>query len=1118
MSGKALQLSKLSQQYDAGAIKKDFDKIQKALNLLSKEQGSLDTRIRNEVLGVRKLRKEMLEVANVAYWTEWFEDVATGEAVAKIIFSSGWNRVADVQYRFTQSSNVADSATWTGLADGGYISFVEQSASEADRYPQGGWYELRIAIPGYGRADKKDTFQAQIRALSDRGDVLAFAENTFDTDKLPDIVSAELYVGPFDGTNYPVYIKGQCDIDSLSIGIGARGTIGDVAALPTSGNPYTSVTFNTLSYDLFTDDEFTIGDDTFVSDGAYSAGSAVAVGVDSVSVSVNIAEASLAYGDWSIDDNIVPGDFATSTKNFTASDKRFDILLGSYPPSTPVYALARAYSLANKLGDVGNPPYTRKKIYTPNEAVPFDINTDIGAGDIAASMLEGAAQRATTRISVRRKTSDPDNTIQYTGEIEYADGTTYQMAGDGTTYQDLTPASTAYYFIFFDPSGDYGEGTTASPTQMLQITTDLAIAGDVTGRRIMVGAMSKAANPGERTFYVLPEAGQMTITAAYMYALSLSAITARLGKLTIGWLESGGGMELGPDITYRSLGTLAALSASGNPITSVTFATLSYSLSSGDKFRVGENIFEANAPATAGSSVAVSVVSVEIDGDIAGATAVTQTLGGIYLDQYNYWYDDGTFRVGDATKYVSWDGANMNVTGSITLEYDDLVDTAGTKPADNATVGATWGTDLASIPATLSVPSGAGLYLSSTHLGYYDGGAWDVYIKNDATFLFSKDANNYISFDGATFKISVGDSSIVFDEDGISTVWYSSDMSAGTVFSAWYHSDGGATSLVREQFVISGVASLHRYAEDRMRGVWYIRAASPIVCKVDGAQSGTLTQLAVKELTTTFEYPGSVYLSDGTELAMTALASAGDTTIYFSSASITASDNAEIYANYESAPDEAGFDLFPSGFGAPGSQIWGYKYPRIRPQGMMDVTDMLSGMGTNCLFSQTATVTIAGTVAGPTTLRGSGEGTYTIPAYTMGAGTVIRYRASGYYQTDGSTISPRLVVGGTIYAGMGLQLATTSASDKGWYSEGEITIRTGGASGTCICQAVHFFETGSPATHPVMFVARANTATQTINTNTTNDMDFQLAWSTGDAGDSISCTNLTFEILRPVHQ
>jgi hypothetical protein len=50
--------------------------------------------------------------------------------------------------------------------------------------------------------------------------------------------------------------------------------------------------------------------------------------------------------------------------------------------------------------------------------------------------------------------------------------------------------------------------------------------------------------------------------------------------------------------------------------------------------------------------------------------------------------------------------------------------------AAGATVGATWGVNLNSIPSTLAAPAGTGLFLDSTHLGYYTANAWKTYIDN----------------------------------------------------------------------------------------------------------------------------------------------------------------------------------------------------------------------------------------------------------------------------------------------------------------------------------------------------------------------------------------------------
>jgi len=73
------------------------------------------------------------------------------------------------------------------------------------------------------------------------------------------------------------------------------------------------------------------------------------------------------------------------------------------------------------------------------------------------------------------------------------------------------------------------------------------------------------------------------------------------------------------------------------------------------------------------------------------------------------------------------------------------------KPDDNADVtGDNMAAAIVNLPATLA---GAGLYADATHLGYYDGAAWQAYIGSDGKFYFKGDANNYIQWDGTAFTV-----------------------------------------------------------------------------------------------------------------------------------------------------------------------------------------------------------------------------------------------------------------------------------------------------------------------------------------------------------------------------
>ncbi len=149
------------------------------------------------------------------------------------------------------------------------------------------------------------------------------------------------------------------------------------------------------------------------------------------------------------------------------------------------------------------------------------------------------------------------------------------------------------------------------------------------------------------------------------------------------------------------------------------------------------------------------------------------------------------FRVGiPAGQGIFWDGTNLSINGSVTitgisglnyaaaatpggaastlagqgalatkssvdLSTGDVTNkslanvdsTASTKLsgiATGATVGATWGTNLGSIPATLGTPSGAGLFLSSTYMGYYAASAWKTYIDSSGNMILGDIAGGNI--------------------------------------------------------------------------------------------------------------------------------------------------------------------------------------------------------------------------------------------------------------------------------------------------------------------------------------------------------------------------------------
>ena len=162
--------------------------------------------------------------------------------------------------------------------------------------------------------------------------------------------------------------------------------------------------------------------------------------------------------------------------------------------------------------------------------------------------------------------------------------------------------------------------------------------------------------------------------------------------------------------------------------------------------------------------------------------------------------------IGEATKYLKYDPTNgMRIAGDITItagsgignlsdagalaekdsvDYDTEVSGAE-KPDDNATVGATWGTDLGNIPATLGTESGAGLYLGATYMGYYDSSTWKTYMDSSGNFYLGG-VDGSLQWNGS--DLTVNNSHLVFGqifgngEDGDHTVTGNETLTADAYY------------------------------------------------------------------------------------------------------------------------------------------------------------------------------------------------------------------------------------------------------------------------------------------------------------------------------------------------
>jgi len=689
-------VSRLSKEYNPNTLKKELDRISRAVNRISAKNEDIDNRISREIVAVRKSVDIATQFSDVQYFTEWYEEESLGRkyAVVKLAFVSGWGKVADVQYRHAEYGNTPETETWTGLLTiPTSIEWVEDDGTGEINYPQGGYYRFRTEIRAYVSRERKAGFQVHIRAVDAGGYALVQESNVFDVDKLPDVMSMSLRVGEYDGANWNVYATGQCDLDSLSVGLSVRSSIGTTGVIAANNTPTITLNFTTLSYDLYIGDVVSIGAYSFAISQDVSAGSGVTVTADASGPSDAIASGTPAYADWSSDeDNLSSLGFSDYQQNLTASNKNFDVLIGQYAPGVPVFAIASAFNELSLAGDSSDKLYQRATITTPQPEYTFDAAVEINDGDITANMLASASQRASVKINLAHKgfTTALEDILTYSGTITWSDGTEYTLSvGDlpnGTPPVPTTPQT--LYYIFHDPDSstdnDSSIHTVSDPETDLQITPNEGLAGDISGRRILVGVYSVGTENGEAAYFVSNT--KVAITAPFVYAAKLSALSADMGTITAGNIAVTANVQWGavagttnaPDdnATYGAiwpdlLGDVAATTA--GTITSIVFNTLNSNVANNQTFTVNGIEFTANGTATAGTSVTVNIDSHVLASDI----------------------DDGT-------------------------------------PAYT-------GGTLADVPIRFGEAPGAtaGLYLTPTNLGYWTGSAWSTYMASNGDFFLS---------------------------------------------------------------------------------------------------------------------------------------------------------------------------------------------------------------------------------------------------------------------------------------------------------------------------------------------------------------------------------------------
>lgn len=158
---------------------------------------------------------------------------------------------------------------------------------------------------------------------------------------------------------------------------------------------------------------------------------------------------------------------------------------------------------------------------------------------------------------------------------------------------------------------------------------------------------------------------------------------------------------------------------------------------------------------------AADVLKVIVGGDNVGDVVIGNYSGGQGL---MYDKSTGAFHVRGDLDVTSVNWSDVVDDGHKPDNDADVTATVLTAKgiADGATVGATWGSNVASVPAHLAnaddTPTADGVYITPNFIGYWDNGTttWTVRIKNNSgtgEFYVGNGTNKYVSWDGSALEV-----------------------------------------------------------------------------------------------------------------------------------------------------------------------------------------------------------------------------------------------------------------------------------------------------------------------------------------------------------------------------
>ncbi len=147
-----------------------------------------------------------------------------------------------------------------------------------------------------------------------------------------------------------------------------------------------------------------------------------------------------------------------------------------------------------------------------------------------------------------------------------------------------------------------------------------------------------------------------------------------------------------------------------------------------------------------------------------------------------------------------------------------------------------------------------------------------------------------------------------------------------------------------------------------------------------------------------------------------------------------------------------------------------------------------------------------------TTIAGTGIGTKTLPANFFAPGKTVRVTVRGFVTCpDTRTLRIKVKLGSTVVADTTAIAMAGTINNHAFEVECLITCRTTGGSGTVYAQGRFWYD---ESTHAGTSWGMPNTATVTIDTTASQVVDVTATWGTAIAGNVITGTNVTIEVLN----